>query len=127
MEIIIKFTQEDITKDKDKVIQKLVLLCNAMAEEMPKAKKESTKKSKEKTTSEDTTETEPTTQDIEESEKTTQYSITDLQKLASEKSKKIENGARKIKALLLKYNAEKFSGLQEKDYLSFKKDLEELV
>ena len=33
MEIIIKFTQDDIVKDKDKVIQKFMLLCDATAKE----------------------------------------------------------------------------------------------
>ena len=33
MEITIKFTQEDIAKDKEKVLQKLMLLCDAAPEE----------------------------------------------------------------------------------------------
>lgn len=125
MEIIIKFTQDDIVKDKDKVIQKLMLLCDATAKEKetPKSKKESTKKSEEKTPPID-----PEPQNtMETEEETASCSLADLQRAASQKAKEISGGVKKIKALLQKYSANNFPELEEKDYHSFLKEIEELV
>ena len=65
--------------------------------------------------------------EVKQEQQTPQYDVVDMQKAAFEKAKQIENGVKKVKALIKKYGVETLPEMDKKHYEVFLKELEELV
>jgi len=65
--------------------------------------------------------------EVKQEQQTPQYDVVDMQKAAFEKAKQIENGVKKVKALIKKYGVETLPEMDKKHYEAFLKELEELV
>lgn len=65
--------------------------------------------------------------EVKQEQQTPQYDVVDMQKAAFEKAKQIENGVKKVKALIKKYGVEALPEMDKKHYEAFLKELEELV
>ncbi len=65
--------------------------------------------------------------EVKQEQQTPQYDVVDMQKAAFEKANQIENGVKKVKALIKKYGVETLPEMDKKHYEAFLKELEELV
>lgn len=65
--------------------------------------------------------------EVKQEQQTPQYDVVDMQKAAFEKANQIENGVKKVKALIKKYGVETLPEMDKKHYAAFLKELEELV
>ena len=65
--------------------------------------------------------------EVKQEQQTPQYDVVDMQKAAFEKANQIENGVKKVKALIKKYGVETLPEMDKKHYEVFLKELEELV
>ena len=115
MKITIEFNENDIEKHRSEIVEALLQITDIgyvsqTDMQKPEQKQPEVEKKQAK----------PVKQ-------TPQYDVVDIQKAAFEKANQIENGVKKVKALIKKYGVETLPEMDKKHYEVFLKELEELV
>ena len=124
MKITIEFNENDVEKHRSEIVEALLQITDigyVSQTDMPKPEQ------KQQEVKQERPKQEQKQPEVKQEQKTPQYDVVDIQKAAFEKANQIENGVKKVKALIKKYGVETLPEMDKKHYEAFLKELEELV
>ena len=124
MKITIEFNENDVEKHRSEIVEALLQITDIGYVSQTDMQKPEQKQPEVKQERPKQEQKQP---EVKQEQKTPQYDVVDIQKAAFEKANQIENGVKKVKALIKKYGVETLPEMDKKHYEAFLKELEELV